>query len=127
MLKLPLCLLLVVAASAVGSEAQTRPLGTTAEPGGTGQVASPALPWLLLAAVTACRRALDYYGRHTSLMNLDALLGTRVAEGVCVGGDGRGHMTTFFFSRTQMLQRKKNMAVSGMSDDNVFIAAFALS
>ncbi|XP_050700722.1 UPF0764 protein C16orf89 homolog isoform X2 [Eriocheir sinensis] len=107
MLKLPFWLLFLVAA-AFGSSAQTRPLGIGAEPGGTGQAiassptqpGSSSLPWLLRAAVTACQRVLAYYGRHAGLMNLDALLGTRIAEGqfhlglrdlASGGGAGRGY------------------------------------
>ncbi|XP_063866075.1 UPF0764 protein C16orf89 homolog [Scylla paramamosain] len=39
------------------------------------------LPLLLMVAVVGCTQLLNYYREHLELMNLDAVMGTRIAEG----------------------------------------------
>ncbi|MPC85603.1 hypothetical protein E2C01_080384 [Portunus trituberculatus] len=48
------------------------------------QYSGVSLPLLLMMTVVACTRLLNYYIEHVELMNLDAVMGTRITEGVCV-------------------------------------------
>ena len=48
------------------------------------QYDAASLPVLLMMTVVACTQLLNYYREHVELMNLDAVIGTRITEGVCV-------------------------------------------